>query len=375
MLPAAQLPSARARRYSLADVLPNCLEALSVRRGPLGLQPVSHAVVLLADGLGLAALEARAGHARTLASRLGTDGPISSIFPTTTAAALATLATGELPGQHGLVGYSVLDAANDRVVNQLTGWDDDAMTADWQRLPTLFQAADARGLAAIAIGPARYAESGFTRAVLRGAEYRAGASIADRLARAHEALAGPSALIYVYVPELDTASHAHGLESPNWLAALEELDAAVGRFAPRLGPEHGLLVTADHGVIDVPHEAQIVVAPELLSGVRHVAGEPRCLQLHLEAGERADEHAERWRLAEGSRAWVATRAEAVAAGWFGEVAQEVLPRIGDVLVAARKRVAYYADLDDRGRRMIGQHGSLSPDELNIPLLRFGAFGR
>ena len=375
MLPAAQLPSARARRYSLADVLPNCLEALSVRRGPLGLQPVSHAVVLLADGLGLAALEARAGHARTLASRLGTDGPISSILPTTTAAALATLATGELPGQHGLVGYSVLDAANDRVVNQLTGWDDDAMTADWQRLPTLFQAADARGLAAIAIGPARYAESGFTRAVLRGAEYRAGASIADRLARAHEALAGPSALIYVYVPELDTASHAHGLESPNWLAALEELDAAVGRFAPRLGPEHGLLVTADHGVIDVPHEAQIVVAPELLSGVRHVAGEPRCLQLHLEAGERADEHAERWRLAEGSRAWVATRAEAVAAGWFGEVAPEVLPRIGDVLVAARKRVAYYADPDDRGRRMIGQHGSLSPDELNIPLLRFGAFGR
>jgi len=375
MLPAAQLPSARARRYSLADVLPNCLEALSVRRGPLGLQPVSHAVVLLADGLGLAALEARAGHARTLASRLGTDGPVSSIFPTTTAAALATLATGELPGQHGLVGYSVLDAANDRVVNQLTGWDDDAMTADWQRLPTLFQAADAAGLSAIAIGPARYAESGFTRAVLRGAEYRAGASIADRLARAHEALVGPSALIYVYVPELDTASHAHGLESPNWLAALEELDAAVGRFAPRLGPEHGLLVTADHGVIDVPHEAQIVVAPELLRGVRHVAGEPRCLQLHLEAGERADEHAERWRLAEGSRAWVATRADAVAAGWFGEVAPEVLPRIGDVLVAARKRVAYYADPEDRGRRMIGQHGSLSPDELNIPLLRFGAFGR
>ena len=373
MLPAAQLPSARARRYSLADVLPNCLEALSGRRAALGLRPVNHAVVLLADGLGLSALEARAGHARTLASRLGSDGPISSIFPTTTAAALATLATGELPGQHGLVGYSVLDAAHDRVVNQLTGWDDDGMTADWQRLPTLFQAADASGLTSIAIGPARYAESGFTRAVLRGAEYRAGASIADRLARAHEALAGPPALIYVYVPELDTASHAHGLESPNWVNALEELDAAVGRFAPHLGPAHGLVVTADHGVIDVPHEAQVVVDPDLLRGVRHVAGEPRCLQLHLEPGEDAGEHAERWRASEGARAWVATRQQAIDAGWFGEVAPEVLPRIGDVLVAARKRVAYYADPDDRGRRMIGQHGSLSPDELNIPLLRFGAW--
>jgi predicted AlkP superfamily pyrophosphatase or phosphodiesterase len=306
---------------------------------------------------------------------LGSDAPISSVFPSTTAAALATLTTGELPGQHGLVGYSVLDAANDRVVNQLTGWDDDAMTADWQRAPTLFQAADSTGLGSIAIGPARYAESGFTRAVLRGAEYRAGASIAERLARAHEALAGPPALIYVYVPELDTASHAHGLESPNWLAALEELDAAVGRFAPGLAPSHGLLVTADHGVIDVPHAAQIVVAPELLNGVRHVAGEPRCLQLHLEVGESADAHAERWRMSEGSRAWIATRAEAIEAGWFGQVAPEVLPRIGDVLVAARKRVAYYADPDDRGRKMIGQHGSLSPDELNIPLLRFGAFAR
>lgn len=375
MLPAVQLPSARARRVSLADVLPNCLSALGGRGGALGLVSVSHAIVLLVDGLGVSAVEARAGHARTLASRLGTDAPISSVFPTTTAAALATLTTGKLAGQHGLVGYSVLDPERDRVVNQLTGWDDDAMTADWQRLPTLFQQADAIGLTSIAIGPARYADSGFTRAVLRGAEYRPGASIADRLERAHAALTGPPALIYVYVPELDAASHAHGLESPNWLSALEELDVAVGRFAPRLGSTHGLLVTADHGVIDVPHSAQLVVAPELLRGVRHVAGEPRCLQLHLEAGESADEHAERWRLSEGPRAWVATRAEAIGAGWFGEVAPEVLPRIGDVLVAARKRVAYYADPDDRGRKMIGQHGSLSPDELNIPLLRFGAFAR
>ena len=369
------LPAAKTHRFSLADVLPNCLEALRGRRGALGLAPVTHAVVLLADGLGATALSARAGHARTLASRLGIDGPISAVFPTTTAAALATLTTGKLPGQHGLVGYSVLDPANDRVVNQLTGWDDDAMTADWQRLPTLFQTADATGLTSIAIGPARYRESGFTRAVLRGAEYRTGESIADRLARAHEALAGPPALLYVYVPELDSASHAHGLESPNWLAALEELDAAVGRFVAELGPTHGLLVTADHGVIDVPHDAQIIVAPELLEGVRHVAGEPRCLQLHLEAGESADEHAERWRAHEGSRAWIATRTEAIEAGWFGQVAPEVLPRIGDVLVAARKRVAYYADPEDRGRMMIGQHGSLSPDETNIPLLRFGAFSR
>jgi hypothetical protein len=367
------LPAAKSHRFSLADVLPNCLDSLQGRRGALGLAPVTHAVVLLVDGLGTAALIPRAGHARVLASRLTIDGSISSVFPTTTAAALATLATGTLPGEHGLVGYTAFDAANDRVVNQLTGWDVD-MTADWQRAPTLFERADAAGLASVAIGPARYRESGFTHAVLRGAEYRPGTSIADRLARAAEALSGPPALIYVYVPELDSASHAHGLESPNWVSALEELDDAVSRFVPHLGPTHGLLVTADHGVIDVPHEAQRLVPAGLLEGVRHVAGEPRCLQLHLEPGESPDVHAERWRDAEGNRAWVATRDEAIAAGWFGSVTPDVLPRIGDVLVAARKRIAYYVDPDDSGRKMIGQHGSLSPDELTIPLLRFGRWG-
>lgn len=354
--------------------MPNCLDSLRGRRGGLALAPVTHAIVLLVDGLGVSDLAPRVGHARTLASRLGVDGPISSVFPTTTAAALATLTTGTLPGAHGLVGYTSFDAARDRVVNQLTGWDAD-MTADWQRMPTLFESAAAEGFEAIAVGPARYRESGFTQAVLRGAEYRSGTSIEDRWERAREALLGPPALIYVYVPELDSAAHAHGLESPNWLSALEDLDGALARFLPALGPAHGLLVTADHGVIDVPHAAQRIVPDQLLVGVRHVAGEPRCLQLHLELGESADEHAERWRISEGSRAWVATRAEAVEAGWFGPVAPEVLPRIGDVLVAARKRIAYYADPEDTGRKMIGQHGSLSSDELSIPLLRFGAFSR
>jgi plasmid replication initiation protein len=83
--------------------------------------------------------------------------------------------------------------------------------------------------------------------------------------------------------------------------------------------------------------------------------------------------AARWRDQEGRRAWVATRAEAIAAGWFGEVDAEVAPRIGDVLVAARDRVAYYVDPLDRGRRMIGQHGSLSAEELAVPLLRFAGW--
>lgn len=372
MLAGAGLPAAKAHRFRLADVMPEALNALRGRRGRLGLAPVHHAIVVLVDGLGLAALTARRGHARSLAARLDVDPAISAMFPTTTASALASLATGTEPGRHGLVGYTA-PGPGGGVVNHLTGWDDGSLPPEWQRMPTCFELAVADGRRAVAIGPPRYRDSGFSRAVLRGAEYLDAASIADRVARAREVLAGPPALAYLYVPELDTAAHRHGGESDAWTAALEELDSAFAALPPALGPRDGVLVTADHGLVDVPHERQVVVPAEHLAGVRAIAGEPRCLQLHLEPGIDADVVAARWRQAEGRRAWVARRSEAIAAGWFGRVDPEVAPRIGDVLVAARERVAYYVDPDDRGRRMIGQHGSLSPEELAIPLLRFGAW--
>jgi hypothetical protein len=373
MLPAAALPAGRAHRFRLAEVLPGCLDALEGRRGRLGLAPVEHALVLLVDGLGLAVLTARRGHARTLASRLDRDPAIAAPFPSTTAAALASLATGTDPGRHGLVGYTA-PGPDGRVVNHLSAWDDGTLPPEWQRMPTVFERAAAAGHRSIAIGPPRFRESGFSAAVLRGTEYLDGASIAERLDRAREALAGPSALVYLYVPELDTAAHARGWESDAWVAALEELDGALAAFLPALRQRDGLVVTADHGVVDVPPGEQVIVDPALLGDVAQVAGEPRCLQLHLHGGADPDAVAAAWRAHEGRRAWVATRDEAIAAGWFGEVVEpEVAVRIGDVLVAARARTAYYVDPADRGRRMIGQHGSLSSDELGIPLLRFGAW--
>ncbi|MGL1617799.1 hypothetical protein ACSTHL_23315, partial [Vibrio parahaemolyticus] len=72
---------------------------------------------------------------------------------------------------------------------------------------------------------------------------------------------------------------------------------------------------------------------------------------------------------------VLTRDEAVTEGLFGPVAPEVRGRIGDVLVAARGRFAYYDDResDKRPQRMVGQHGSLTDEERTVPLLRLGAF--
>jgi predicted AlkP superfamily pyrophosphatase or phosphodiesterase len=376
------LPAPKTRRFRLADVFPSCVGSLSGRPNPLGMPPVDHAVVLLVDGLGTRALAARAGHARSIAPLVGRATTIDAGFPTTTASSLATLTTGQTPGRHGLVGYSVLDPARDRVVNQLSGWDDDLDPATWQRSATVFESAADIGVSSIAVSSERYRHSGFTRAVLRGAHYRSGETMADRADVVRDILgSGSPSLVYLYVPELDAAAHAFGIDSPEWTHRLEELDSMVAGLTAMLGRRDGLLLTADHGVLDVPASSHVLFDqdPGLVDGIRHVAGEPRCLQLHLEPGLSAAGHAallERWRLSESSRSWVASRTEAIEAGWFGDsVDVEVLPRIGDIIVAARARIAYYDSraAHQNGRKMIGQHGSFSPEETSIPLLRYGAF--
>jgi hypothetical protein len=370
------LPAAKSHRFSLADVLPNSFAALRGERGALGLPPVRHAVIVLADGLGAANLVARAGHARRMLAASSSE-TIGSGFPTTTASALATFATGADAGRHGLVGYRVLEPESDRVVTLLSAWEVDGLDPDtWQRLPTIFEQTSRDGVSSFAIGSERYAESGFTAAVLRGAEYLVGVTLADRFAQARSAMArSDRSLSYLYFPGLDVAGHRSGWGSPAWTAVLEEFDEAVAEFAATLKSDEGMLLTADHGMVDVPPESHVLIDPLLLDGVRHIAGEPRCLQLYTEPGRPSSEVADAWRRAEGHRAWIATREEAIAAGWFGRVDPEVAPRIGDVLIAARKRYAYYADPADPARRMVGQHGSLTTEELAVPLLRFGAFRR
>jgi predicted AlkP superfamily pyrophosphatase or phosphodiesterase len=378
------LPATNSHGPSLADVIPSCLASLVGMPNALDLPPAGGAVVLVVDGLGSSCLRARAGHARTLTGGFTAGSSMRSGFPTTTAAALTTLTTGAAPGAHGLVGYTVLDTDNDRVVNQLSGWDERLDPATWQRCRTLFEQSAHAGVASFAVGAARFQDSGFTRAVLRGAQYRAAETIEDRMGQARAVLdENPGALVYVYAAELDQAAHAVGWESGSWTAHLEAVDAAVRAFVAGLRRQEGFVVTADHGMLDVPARSHVLFdsEPGLVDGIRFVAGDPRCLQLHFEPDASEQHRAsvlQRWREAEGGRSWVVSRAEAIEAGWFGdEVHPDVAARIGDILIAARKAIAYYdsRSATPRARNMVGQHGSFSPDELNVPLLKFGAYSR
>ncbi|HET6825145.1 MAG TPA: alkaline phosphatase family protein [Amnibacterium sp.] len=367
------VPAGQDRPVGLRDVLTGALSAVQGRPGRLALGRAERVLVVVVDGLGAEALAARGGHARTLASRLNRGSRIATGCPTTTAAALTTLATGADPGEHGIVGYSVLEPGEDRVVNQLRGFDDPGLPAGWQRCETVFERAAAADIRAFATGPRHYADSGFTAAVLRGAEYLGARTVEHRFEAALDAFAGGGRAIgYCYIPELDQIAHREGWTSTAWTTGLEAVDAAVASTAARLRPGERMLVTADHGIVDVPVEQQVLVdeIDGLLDAVRHLAGEPRLLQLHLQPGHDAGLVADRWRAALGRLADVRTREQAIAAGWFGTVDPAVAPRIGDVLVAARSRAAFYDGRDGTGRGMVGQHGAWTDEERFVPLLAF-----
>ena len=379
LLVSPMVPTARGAA-GLKHVLSASLDAVLGRPNALRLPKRTRVIVAVIDGLGAEALTARSGHARTLAGAMTRGSRLMTGCPTTTAAALATLTTGADPGSHGIVGYTALDPDSDRVVNQLHGFDVPAsgqpqtLPAGWLRGDTVFERATAAGVRALAVGPRQYATSGFTREVLRGAEYLGAGDVADRFAVATAALRAPGpGIAYLYVPELDQIAHRDGWSSGSWTAALETVDAAAADAVAQLRSGETLLVTADHGILDVPHEAHVLLdsVPGLLDGVRHVAGEPRLLHVHLDPGVPVAAAAATWGAALAGAADVLTRDDAVAAGWFGaQVDAEVLPRIGDLLVAARGRTACYVSAAAPGRGMVGQHGAWTTTERMVPLLRF-----
>ncbi|GAA3903165.1 alkaline phosphatase family protein [Microbacterium invictum] len=369
----ADPPSAR----SLTGVLPQILAAIDGHGD--WFPTVRSAIVVMVDGLGRGNLTARSGHARFLNSRMGKRDAARSVFPATTATALASLFTGVAAGSHGIVGYRARVPGTDSAPNQLKGWETDGLDPmTWQRAQPLFEREAARGRPCIVVSKARYTSTGFTRALQRGATFLPGDSIADRVQRATEAATRhDGAIVYLYVPELDTIGHAAGWESAAWTAGLEQVDDAVRRLEAAVPDDVGVVVTADHGMVDVPAHRHVLLSEgdELVDGIRIVAGEPRMLHLYAEDGA-AGAALARWQEAESGRSWVLSREEAIAAGLFGSaVSPDVAPRIGDILVAARSGIAYYDDRlsDKKAQKMIGQHGSLTDQERIVPLIRLGAF--
>ncbi|MFI5832869.1 alkaline phosphatase family protein [Micromonospora sp. NPDC051300] len=376
-------PLARvAPRYgggSLVDVLPSALSLFGVPGAAdlLGLTPrlagVRRLAVLLVDGLGWHQIPTAARYAPTLAGLAATTGvPLTAGFPSTTPTSLVGLGTGVAPGVHGVLGFTVRVPGTDRVLTHVD-WAGDPNPSRWQPVPTWYERARAAGVAVTVVSRPEFAGSGLTLAANRGGDYRGAAGVdalATRMLAALAAGAGPT-LVSGYHPDLDRHGHLSGVDSAPWRSAAAEVDALLARLLDGLPPDAALLVTADHGQLDIPagHRIDLDADPRLRAGARVVAGEPRVRYLHVEPGAEADVLAA-WTAVLGGAADVLTRAEAVATGWFGPVPEAHLTRIGDVVVVCRDTYAVVATRSEPPMvsRLVAYHGADTAAEMTVPLL-------
>jgi hypothetical protein len=377
-------------RYGTADVsllVPDAVAALTDRPRLLPALPlpdgVRAVVIVVIDGLGRRLLDDHADLAPTLAAAPGIT--LDAPFPTTTPTSLTSIGTGLPPGRHGITGTSMAVPHDDRPLITLT-WSwirqdldldarDDVVPESFQPLPTAFELARDDGLRAVTVLRPEFATSGLTRAGLRGGEVVGATGREETLTAAVTAAAAAPAepaIVYAHHGDLDALGHLTGPGSDQWCAELAAIDAAVAQAAADLPPGVAVVITADHGMVRVPPEGFVELAdrPDLLDGVRVLTGDPRARQLHVQPGAAADVAAA-WREACTGLAHVRSRDEAIAAGWFGpEVAEHVRPRIGDVVISATALdVAWvHRDGDLFGGRLPGQHGALTPEELEVPAL-------
>jgi hypothetical protein len=226
----------------------------------------------------------------------------------------------------------------------------------------------------IRVGPHPHADSGFTRAVLRGGPYRGAYWDQETFAAVTEGLAqGAGTCVYAYQPDLDTAAHSKGTGSREWLGQLARFDRLVERLASEIQVGQGLFVTGDHGMVNLAPMDRVDVGdvPGLLDGVRFLGGEARARHVYARDGA-GDGVLAAWRDTLGDRMWVRSRDEAIGEGWFGpRVLDRVRPRIGDVVAAAFGPVgAFQKSVDPFQWGLVGHHGSMTPEEQLVPLLEF-----
>lgn len=359
---------------TLADLLPSVAASMGVAPfdNRLDLPAADRWVVLLVDGLGWHNLLSEAQLAPYLTSLASGSTPLTATVPSTTATSLTSLGTGAGPGEHGMVGYSFrLPGAKGAVLNPLT-WRLPHSPRMVQPVPTVFERL-AGHVASTTVSLERFAGSGLTEAALRGPAFH-GLRDEDNVDQRRDAIvaaatSAPRTIVYAYERRLDLVGHVDGWSTPAWRTQLAGLDLACRDLREALPDDVALVVTADHGMVDVPTESVVVIEddPALSAGIDCVAGEGRFRQLYTDR-ESPTALAARWSALLGDRAWVRTKDEAIDDGWFGTVDPQARARLGDVLVAARGDAAVMTRTLSQELSLVGMHGSLTAAEMEVPLL-------
>ena len=326
--------------------------------------------LVLVDGLGKNAID-EFGSTVEFIGEMNYQTTLAATFPSTTATSLTSLGTGLAPGEHGMVGYTMRvphSGTPERILNALK-WDERVDPLIWQPNQTLFEKAVKYGIEVSHVAGKRYADSGFTRAALRGANYR-GANSTDEIAHeAKLALRNPGSFAYVYVNDVDEASHSQGFGSPKFMNALDRVNELILKLISELPNGTRIWVTSDHGMVNRGDYAVAGKDNQLLEDVVLMAGEPRVRYLYM-AEDKLEAVRTRWQENLGEKVAIFSREEAIQSGLFGpSVAANFEERIGDlVIIAQGDFIIVEREREIQQLAMVGHHGGMTKPEIEIPLL-------
>lgn len=359
----------------LSEITPSIFFSLGLESAVdhlnLGISPHGRELLFLIDGFGFDVFQKYEQQMPTM-SRMFKQGLVQTAFPSTTATSLATLTTGVMPGSHGMLGYTVqVPRSGGRILNALK-WDERVDPEIWQPIQTLFQRASHAGIKVTHVAAKRYENSGFTRAVFRGAEYKGANVVTDLISETKLALQSTPSFVYLYVNDLDSAGHSDGVGSDKWLSTLSMIDQMVSQLMKELPKGTRFWITSDHGMVNV--EEKIIIGQEnpLLEGVSVVAGEPRARHIYLknDSPQAREDAASLWENYLKEKALILTREEALSSNLFGtNVSADAFDRMGEIIVIARGGLVLLdADRAEKEGAMVGHHGGDSEIETQVGLL-------
>ncbi|MBI4768952.1 MAG: alkaline phosphatase family protein [Chloroflexi bacterium] len=358
---------------------------------PLG-PDVRRVVVLLLDAMGLLRFRDQLRAPGSVWARLGAAGlfgALTSVFPSTTVAALTSLWTGRAPGEHGLLAYEMWLREYGMVANMI---DFSPITLDSQphllfeagldptkflTLPTLGAHLAASGRPIHTFLHYQLLGSGLSRMHLAGAEahgFFSSADLAVNLRELLEATAGQPQLVWVYWPTVDTLSHYYGpagerVEHEVNAFGRTLAEACLDQLSPAARAGTVLIVLADHGQVATPdlQSYDLRQRPEF-TDLLHIlpTGEHRAAFLHCRPGrvDAARSYIER---AWPGRFTVEDQPAVMASGLLGRKLDPRTPaRLGELLVLSRGAAhLWWAAKEDH---LLGRHGGLSAEEMLVPYL-------
>lgn len=382
--------------YSIAD-LPAWVERLFGLDGPetplteaaSDLPPFEHVVLLILDGWGYRKAESLFERFPDLALRsLGRRGlyfPLTSVFPATTVAALASIGTGLTPLEHGLVGYRLYLRETSAITNMVrfamvgnarsdaafsAGLDPEAIIPG----PTVHERLAHHGVDVHTLLPQYIATSGLSRALYRGSQQlHATVGLSDMLVTARQLLRRATATTFLslYWPGLDAIAHIRGPETEAYAAELRAIDDAIRReLVGRVGNTL-FVVSSDHGFVSMRPDDYVRLSDTadveralLLPPV----GEPRASYLYVREGTRERVSQALTRRSEDGLVCVDSAA-LIEDRLLGEGTPhpEITARIGDLAVVATGSAGIYHPYHDAAL-LRGMHGGLTEDEMLVPFI-------